>query len=342
VFGQRYNASATAQGGEFRVNTTTAGTQQDVQAAMDTSGNIIVTWTTSVPSPYQKDVYAQRYDASGVAQGAEFRVNTTSGVNKAEYGSTVAVDSSGNFTIAWTGWDGGIKAQQYNASGVAQGGEITVEVAGADAEYPRIAMTPSGSFVVTWYGQPLGGGDNDYGVFARQFDASGNPLGARLLVNTTIPCVQYQAGVAMDSSGNFTIVWQDECRGVYARRYNAAGVAQGGEFTVPVTTPYSEHDFAQPSVAASAAGDLWFTWTSWDQDDEDESGGVYARKYNAAGVAQTGDILINQTTALEQTNHAGERSNHTVVMDDSGYGIFVWLSAQLGTNDIFARVTNGQ
>ncbi len=43
--------------------------------------------------------YAQRYNATGVAQGAEFRANTFT--TDRQYRSSVALDTDGDFTIAW-------------------------------------------------------------------------------------------------------------------------------------------------------------------------------------------------------------------------------------------------
>ena len=74
-------------------------------------------------------VFAQRYSASVVPQGSEFRVNSyTTGYDA--YPS-VAMDSAGDFVIAWQAYnpDGsgyGVYAQRYNSSGVTQGTEFRV------------------------------------------------------------------------------------------------------------------------------------------------------------------------------------------------------------------------
>ena len=65
-------------GSEFRVNTYTNRSQYDPSVAMDSDGDFVVSWQSYGQNGYYGyiDIYAQRYDNSGVAQGAEFRVNT--------------------------------------------------------------------------------------------------------------------------------------------------------------------------------------------------------------------------------------------------------------------------
>ena len=100
ILAQRYNAAGVAQGGEFRVNSYTSNEQFNSAVAMDDAGNFVITWTSSGQDANQNGVYAQRYNAAGIAQGGEFRVNTEQADNQAF--STVAMDATGNFVITWT------------------------------------------------------------------------------------------------------------------------------------------------------------------------------------------------------------------------------------------------
>jgi hypothetical protein len=115
AFGQRYDATGTPRGGEFRVNSYTSGVQQYPVVASDAAGNFVVAWS-SVHDGSATGVFAQRFDASGAARGAEFRVNTyTTG---SQYHPAVVADSSGNFVITWAAFPGngdfrGIFAQRF-------------------------------------------------------------------------------------------------------------------------------------------------------------------------------------------------------------------------------------
>src|SRR5687768_13208678 len=74
VYAQRYNAGGVPQGASFRVNATTAGDQHAPAAAMDADGDFVVVWQSNRTGG--SDIHAQRYNAAGAPQGAEFKVNT--------------------------------------------------------------------------------------------------------------------------------------------------------------------------------------------------------------------------------------------------------------------------
>ena len=104
VWGRRFDASGAPQGGEFRINTYTTGNQGPASVSSDEKGNFVVVWPGSgqdEPGFYLlgSGVFGQRYDASGVAQGGEFRVNSyTTGDQRA---SAVAVSPDGDFVVVW-------------------------------------------------------------------------------------------------------------------------------------------------------------------------------------------------------------------------------------------------
>ena len=116
-------------------------------------------------------------------------------------------------------------------------------------------------------------------------------------VNTTVKHSQETSAVSMDQNGDFVVVWLSDQQdgstfGVYGQRFNAAGTKLGGEFAV---NTYTLDKQTQPSVAMDAAGDFVVAWSSFGQDGSGY--GVYARRYNAAGTAQSNqEFLVNQTT----------------------------------------------
>src|SRR5205085_11902955 len=76
IYAQRYSAAGAPLGGEVRVNTYTTGNQQSPAVGMDAAGDFVVTWSSNLQDGSSFGVYAQRYNAAGVAQGGEFRANT--------------------------------------------------------------------------------------------------------------------------------------------------------------------------------------------------------------------------------------------------------------------------
>ena len=124
--------SATPLGVETIVNSATADSQQTFAEApqaiaADANGNYVSAWSSLNQDGSGWGVYAQRFNSAGVAQGSELPVNTAIAADQ-QY-AAVAMDAGGNFVVVWTTdvtGDSGVRAQRYNASGVAQGGEIQV------------------------------------------------------------------------------------------------------------------------------------------------------------------------------------------------------------------------
>ncbi len=101
IYAQRYNASGTAQGSEFRVNTYTTGNQWLTGAAMDAAGDFVVVWQSNGEDGSGYGIYGRRYNASGTALGGEIPINVYTTGNQ-EYPS-VAMDADGDFVAAWDG-----------------------------------------------------------------------------------------------------------------------------------------------------------------------------------------------------------------------------------------------
>ena len=257
-------------------------------------------------------------------QGSEFPVNTTTLSNQTA--PAVAMDENGNFVVVWqsSGQDSsgeGIYAQRYNAAGVPQGSEFLVYTQFTnDQTNPAVAMDRDGDFIVVW--QSFGQDDivDSEGVFLHRYNAAGVSQGSDFQVNVTTSNDQMAPAITMDEDGNFVVVWQSEDVdgdqfGIVARVFNAAGGALVGE--IPVNTTSAGNQTA-PAVAMDKNGNFVITWQSGGQDGGGL--GVYARVYNAAFVPQTGELLVNSTTA-------GDQSAPAIAIDENGNFVVVWQSA---------------
>lgn len=240
-------------------------------------------------------------------------------------GSVVVWHSEGD---AATGTD--VFGRLFDAAGLPIGGEFRVNASTAGNQaFAKVAAHASGDFVVSWHGPD---GDS-YGVYARRFNAAGQPQGGEFLVNQYTTSSQAYSAVAIDADGDFTVAWQSNGQdgsgyGIYARRYSSAGVAQGDEFRV---NPVTEFNQRRPSVASDAAGNVVIAWNSRS---EDGSGyGVYARRYSAAG-APTWAGRANQTTFDNQ--YFGE-----VASDANGGFMIAWAGYGPGDDlGVYARRFN--
>ena len=303
VYAQRFGADGTALGSEFRVNTTTADAQILPSVAMDAAGDFVVTWSSNAQDGSGYGVYAQRYNAAGVAQGGEFLVNTTTAGS--QYLSAIAMAPSGGFVIAWMSGaqdpdaSAGIYAQRYNASGVPQGGEFRVNTYTSNTQFlPSAAMDTAGDFVVTWASDGQDG--STYGVYGQRYNAAGVAQGTEFRVNTTTANSQLYNDVAMLPDGRFVVAYQsrngDGSYEMYMQRYAANGTPVGSEIHVNAATVESSTQ-PIPSIAADAGGTITVVWNST----ADGSGaGVVGRRFYWSGSPVAGEFAVNTTTTGDQ------------------------------------------
>jgi hypothetical protein len=330
IYAQRYSAAGAPQGDEFRVNTFT-GPQSSPMVAMDADGDFVIVWESYSPDGSERGVFVRRYDALGVPQGGEFRVNTFR-----TWSPSVAMDADGDFVVAWVSLyqnsgDIEVYAQRYNAAGVPQGAEFQVNTfTTVSQSMPSVAMDADGDFVIAWtsFGQDGYG----FGIYGQSYNAAGVPQGSEFRVNTFTGGQETEPSVAMDADGDFVISWRstghyDGASDVYLQRYNAEGVSQGSETRVNTFTAGFQ---SNPSVAMDASGDFAVAWTSSIQDD-DSGSGVFAQRYDAAGIPQGGEFQVNTFIYYDQ-------HHPNVALDADGDLIVAWESLhQVGGADVFAR-----
>jgi hypothetical protein len=278
VFGQRYDASGARRGAEFQVNSYTTGYQgsayyhitTDHSVAMSPSGRFVVVWGSYDPGQdgSLSSVHGQRFDAGGNRLGGEFQVNSyTTGF---QVGPSVAMADDDSFVVTWTTPDGGsygISGQRYDASGARVGGEFRVSSNTVTDEIAStVRMKGSGEFTVTWSDRiprpspspPLPGD-----VYARRFDAGGNPIGAPFLVNsyTTGAFSQFNYSFAMDGGGNFIVNWNEHADGgivgIGGRRFRADGTPREVDFVVNAFTSGVQ---SEASVSSDDVGNVVSAW----------------------------------------------------------------------------------
>ncbi len=267
IFGQRYDATGAAAGSEFHVNVDTHGAQRNAAVIGLAGGGFVVTWSSEGQDGSDNGVYARRYDASGTEQG-EFRVNTTTVSN--QFVPSLTALKSGGFLVTWTsetpdGNDSYICARPYDADGVAQDGELSVDSEGG-ALASSAAGLADGGFVVTWMATDLDGNGN--GIYGQRYTASGTAVGSEFRANTSTAGEQFYPSVAALPGGGFVVSWsslnQDGSGwGVYGQRFNAAGMAQGSEFRINETTSgdqLADSLYGSETVATLGDGRLVAVW----------------------------------------------------------------------------------
>ncbi|MGK0390506.1 MAG: hypothetical protein ACI94Y_003259 [Maribacter sp.] len=309
VFGQ-----LSTLGSETQVNTTNTFNQQNPDIAINDSGDYIVVWEQQL-SGGGYDIYAQRYNAAGTAQGVEFIINSTT-TNDQRF-PQVAMDNSGGFVVVWqslnqdgAGW--GIIFRRFSSAGTALVVDAVVNSTTADQQrFADIAMDDTGNYVIVW--------ESEFDVYLRCYNNAGAAQGGETLVNTTTASSQNYPSVAMDTDGDFVVVWQSLGQdgsdyGIYGKRYDGTGAAQGGEIAINATTADNQ---LSPVVAMDDTGAFAVAWTSNTQDGSQE--GIYARRFDGTGTALAAEFVVNTTTV-------GAQNNPAIAMSSEGAFAVAWNS----------------
>ena len=288
--------------------------------AADAHGNHVAVWSSQNQAG-NWGVHAQRFNAAGVPQGDQFQVNAQASNEQQE--ATVSMNANGTFVVTWTNKDAttdsaDVFARLYNADGTPRGDEFLVNsYTGDDQTNPSVAMNSADGFVVTWSSRNQDG--DGWGVFAKQFDSSGEAVGAEFQINSNTVGDQMCSRVATDASGNFTVIWQSQNQdgdgwGIFGQQFDSSGNRLGSEFQVNAT---SAGDQANPNIAMNASGNFVVSWSSNGQDGD--GWGIYAQRFNANGTPVGGEFLVNATTA-------GNQDASAIAMDDSGAFLITWSS----------------
>ncbi|MBI3462165.1 MAG: hypothetical protein HY000_03765, partial [Planctomycetes bacterium] len=313
--------SAAPLGAEFQVNTFTAGNQGWARVASDGDGDFVVVWESQDQDGDSSGIFAQRFNASGVPQGNEFRVNSVTADAQTLPG--VAMNDDGDFVIAWSSavnstWR--TSARRYDSAGVPQGDEFQIPGSYFD---PSVAMDADGDCVIAW--QSYEGGS--WGVSAQRYDQTGASVGERIRANTSPAYINAGPSVAMTADGDFVIAWTSlddgSGLGIAARRYDAAGVPQADQFRASTSTSGDQENAA---VAMHDDGGFIVTWTSVFE----FPGAIYAQAYDAAGMPLGDELAV---TPVSPTAKGDPR----VAINADGEFVVAWYGSEANSLGVYAR-----
>ncbi|QEG34416.1 Ig-like domain-containing protein [Bythopirellula goksoeyrii] len=244
VFGKLYDATGTAVGNEFQVNSHVDDSQENSSVAMDATGNFVVTWSSFGQDGSGSGVYGQLFDAAGTAVGSEFQVNTQFDGHQER--PSVAMDALGNFAVTWTtesigGVWSSVNGQRYDAAGTRVGGEFQVNSDAIENRTQRssLAMDAAGNFVVTWSSE--GGDGFSPNVSGQRYDAAGAALGGEFQINSQTFFGQRNPSVAMLDAEHYVVTWNSTGqdggghRGVFGQMSNPVVTIPAGSGTVYVS-----------------------------------------------------------------------------------------------------------
>ncbi len=322
IFGQRFASNATPLGGEFQVNSFTTARQfaENPAVASDAEGNFVVVWTNYGQYPYP--ITLQRFASDGSFLGGEFQANSFT-TGSSPYHAHIGMAADGNFVVVWNIWaqdgdDQGVFGQHFGSDGTPQGDEFQVNTFTTGLQWTsHAAVAPGGNFVVVWESYPGQDGDRP-GIFGQRFSSGGIPQGTEFQVNTYTTGKQRSARVAMDTAGNFVVMWnsygQDgDGSGVFGQRFGSDGSFLGEEYQLNSYTTYNQYGF---SISMDARGNFVGIWSSWRDEDEN---GVFGQRFSSDGLPIGGEFQANSYTT-------GHQVRPSVAADADGDFVVVWDS----------------
>ena len=294
VLGRTFDASGNALSGDVTVNPVSAGQQVRPSVGVDSAGHWVAVWEDDRDGNGYCEVFARRFDRTGVALGGEVRVNQVS--HGQQTGVEIAMAPDGRAVVVWEDDQDGhgfyqIVARRLDAGGVPVGHQFTVnQVSEGQHRRPAVAMSGSGSVLVVWEDNQDRNGD--YQILGRPFDASGAPSGNQFTVNEVSAGQQRRPSVGLNGSGLFAIAWEDDQDGdgvyeILARTFNADGSPRTGN--IPINAVSTGQ--VKPSVGMADAGTYAVAW----QDDRRGSGqwSILLRLRDSDGGSVTGEVAVH-------------------------------------------------
>jgi len=323
---------------DFRVNQGPGTASASAPAvAATTTNEFIVTW------PANGAIYALRLDSRGNPLGEEFRVDQGGGVQSL-FRPAVAVDGNNNFMIAWVeayeiypDWYNFLYARRYDPKGNPSGDVFLVSESagswGLSAHRPTMAVDQNNTTVIVWYyvNTQVFCGDNGT-IYARSYDASGNPLGNEFFVNQDTGCDQtWYPALAVDSLDRWIIPWEDfrdhylNGHDIYARRFDSTGSPIAADFRVDQAIGAVDALF--PSVAADPSNNFIITWEDRRNGDAD----IYMRCYDSDANP------LNVNVRVDVDLGTAESLSPSIATQPDGSFLIVWTDYRSGNSDIFVR-----
>ncbi len=346
---------------EVRVNSVTTGTQEQPSISIDydggtpSSGNnerMAIAWTDN-DATYGKDVYYQLFDIDfSVSSDATDFVNTNRLVNSYRTNDqqhpSVAMNEFGEFIIFWDGegvhqtntFEQQIWMQPYGADGTdVHASSLRGSYVLANSEGITWAQKPSamadkstdannkGNYVVTYEGGP---DEASPEIFARRINRgnlSGCPINVvEMQVNTETTGIQDSPSIAIDETGDFTIVWHDNARfagNIYGQSYRHTGARVGIEFVVNPNNDSPSADQNSPAIAMTPDGFFKVAYN-----DNSTNPGIRFQQY-VSNLFHASIINQDQTihTAREQLANIADTDNQENIktsMSPNGNRIVVW------------------
>jgi hypothetical protein len=294
-------------GGEFPVNSFTAGTQRDPDVAVAAAtGDFAVVWEDDQRRAGHTDTYLQRFRKDGTKLGPETLVSDSNSPEQLHL-SRVAAMPDGELAVVWQAEESGpgstaVYGRFYDANGA----PVTAPLLLAPTRsHPTVAADPRGRYFLILFDVEGGG------IEGRRYAPSGTPLDDFFTVTATgdLP------DAAIDGAGRAIVVWQhfvNPSNVIAGRRFDANATPIGSELQISSTTALAH---LNPRVSATLDGRFVVAWNR--QESSFGSPNAVARVFKANAVPLGTEFPVGTSATRDQWNP-------DVAIDETGAFEVVW------------------
>ena len=314
--------------------------QTDPRIISDGFGGAIIVWVEERNNG-STDIYAQRIDASGVAQWGVNPIVVCSAQHDQESPNAVP-DGSGGAIITWQDARGGsnavadIYAQRLNSGGGAAwtSDGVPVCVAADQQSIPVIVSDGTSGAIIAWADRRSG---TNRDIYARRITSAGT---LQWTADGNVVCTetseQDSPAMTSDGAGGAIVTWTDARDGftdIYAQRLNVTGTALWTADGVEICGAANAQ--SDPQIISDNGGGAILLWG--DARDSGTTGDdIYVQRVNASGAAQWTTEGVAVCTAGNQQVFARMAPN------GSGGAVVAWMDTRSGglNYDIYAQRVN--
>ncbi len=330
IYAQRLHSSGLTLWSSNGVAVCTATGDQEFPAIVGDGGTgAILAWKDR-RNGTDRDLYAQRLNASGVTQWTTngLAVCTAAGDQTS---LALSADGAGGALLAWVDARTGpprLYAQRLHGAGAclwaADGVAVSPAAVFMQASEPTILPYGSGGALLTWYDTPA----LDREMFTQALDATGGLVWPEAVGLFLDPGVQRNAAQISDGAGGAIVTWAEK-RGhqydICARRYDGAGAPLWPRVVLATTGGL------QPMITADLAGG---TIVSWFDERNGVDTDVYAQRLDGSGNTLWTAGGAPVCTAASYQMFGG------MVADSAGGAVVAWTDWRNGAADIYAQRIN--
>lgn len=321
IYAQRYNFDGSRYGVEFKVNDDVGfdtGEQLLPSVTGLSDGGYVISWANGATAATPGTVIKQ-YDYMDTVVKSATVINTYSASGTPK---VIALNDGGYAVIdAEDSGNGDVTLKTYSAGGVENISIAQVNGTATGGQYQAdVAEGLDGSLFVVYR--------DDYNVnsYGQIYNSSGTLVQPDFQLGTTGVVNPHVIGL---SNGNFAVTWQDTGSNgtdIFVRLFDPNDVASAAAAVQINTIDAGEQ--INPQIAALSNGNFVVVWEG-----PDNLGDVFARIFDASGVAVGPEFTVNQTIANEQ-NFAGVTG-----MDDGSF-VVTWKSDTGTDTDIYQKRFN--